>query len=456
MSRITTSNLLKFLVAAIFIVVTLYPKFPLLRIPGTYVSVRLEDFLLGGIGLFLLSFLMKDLLNLSKDVVIRAVGLFLVVGLLSTVSGIFVTDTVVPHIGILHWVRRVEYFIPLFLGMVAAAHTKTPRFWLSCLLLTCVLVFIYGFGQKNFNWPIITTQNMENSKGIAQRYMEGGHLSSTFAGHYDLASFLVLVMPIITALFFAHRSRISKSIVLSIFVICFWLLINTVSRVSIISYFVSITFVLLLLRKYLFIPLVLIPSMLVVVTNPALVGRYARIIEVTIQNTMDGIRKTSFTPGTVHAQEFAYPSIFPTPTRIAPTPTAPEIFEDRSTSIRLNVEWPRALRAFYKNPLLGTGYSSITLATDNDYLRMLGETGIMGFSSFLLVVFLIIKKLSTSLKTTNVYNMRGAMQIGLLAALPGVFVNAFFIDIFEASKFAIVFWLLVGLSLGFTKRKGAR
>lgn len=37
-------KLIKFGIAAILISVPLYPKFPFLRIPGTYVSIRLEDF----------------------------------------------------------------------------------------------------------------------------------------------------------------------------------------------------------------------------------------------------------------------------------------------------------------------------------------------------------------------------------------------------------------------------
>ena len=75
------------------------------------------------------------------------------------------------------------------------------------------------------------------------------------------------------------------------------------------------------------------------------------------------------------------------------TPTPPPVFEDRSTNIRLNVEWPRAIRAFSKNPLLGTGYSSISLATDNDYLRALGEVGFLGFISFSLIFVKLIEVL---------------------------------------------------------------
>ena len=61
----------------------------------------------------------------------------------------------------------------------------------------------------------------------------------------------------------------------------------------------------------------------------------------------------------------------------------------RSGEIRFNVEWPRAITAFSKNPLLGTGPGSITLATDNDYLRSLGESGLLGFITFAFILLLV-------------------------------------------------------------------
>ena len=41
---------------------------------------------------------------------------------------------------------------------------------------------------------------------------------------------------------------------------------------------------------------------------------------------------------------------------------------------------------------------------------------------------------------------------GFTGSLIGVFVNALFIDIFEASKFAIIFWFMVGLYLVVLRR----
>ena len=125
--------------------------------------------------------------------------------------------------------------------------------------------------------------------------------------------------------------------------------------------------------------------------------------------------------------------------------------EDRSTAIRLNVEWPRAVRAFFKNPLLGTGYSSITLATDNDYLRALGEVGLLGFLAFLLIILKIGLKARGVVFSRAPIESEKAIAIGIVGGGLGFLANALFIDVFEASKVAITFWLLMGLLIGVTK-----
>jgi len=112
----------------------------------------------------------------------------------------------------------------------------------------------------------------------------------------------------------------------------------------------------------------------------------------------------------------------------------------RSSQIRFQVEWPRAIKAFAKNPLLGTGYSSLGLATDNDYLRVLGETGLLGFLSFALIIFHLFK---SGLKSLAV--KKNLLVAGFLGLILGFLANASFIDVFEASKDAYFFWLLMGV-----------
>jgi len=429
---------LKYLVAAIMLAVPLYPKFPSIRIPGTFVSVRIEDFLLAFTALVVVINIVPRIRKVIATNIEGAIVIYILVGAVSLLSAIFVTQTVVPHLGTLHWARRIEYFVPFFLGSIYFLQGKRSDigFFLKVLMLTIFIAFIYGLGQRYLHWPLIITQNEEYSKGIALRWIAGSHINSTFAGHYDLATFLVLTLPTVVSLFFLIKGKVSKLLIGVVFFSGLWLLGSAVSRISIVSFLLSGTLSLLIIRKYKAIPIFLIVSAILFGFSGDLWARYGRIFEV----TKDKIEKILLVPGTVYAAS--------TP---APTPTP--VFEDRSTSIRLNVEWPRAVRAFSKNPLLGTGYSSITLATDNDYLRLFGETGLLGAISFLMI---LVGLLTQVVKGIPLLSKMGVFEkaylAGIVGALPGVFLNAVFIDVFEASKFAIIFWLLTGLAVGLIRR----
>lgn len=443
-------GLVKYAIASLLMAIPLYPKFPAIGIAGTYVSVRLEDFLIASVTLIaLIRFLpeITGVLNnnvpLKKDIE-RSIVILLGIGLISLLSGILITQSVAPHIGVLHWLRRIEYFIPFFIGSIYFRDKKEDvlEFFLKVLMIVLVLALVYGVGQKYFSWPVIITQNEEYSKGVALRWVPGSHINSTFAGHYDLATFLVLLLPIFVSLFFLVKDIPSR---VALFVVNFsglWLLANAVSRISVVSYLLAVTLALILVKRVKAIPIVILVSLIVFAFSSDLLARYTRIIEVTSKKILSTPIEMNFLSSPVYARA-------PTP-----TPTPEPVFEDRSTSIRLNVEWPRAIRAFKKNPLLGTGYSSITLATDNDFLRLLGEVGLLGFLAFWLLFARIFQTFSKVLPPTKYFRGVSLAFIGgLTGALPGVFLNAFFIDVFEASKFATIFWLLTGIAVSMARKK---
>ena len=161
-------------------------------------------------------------------------------------------------------------------------------------------------------------------------------------------------------------------------------------------------------------------SVLSVFLSPQLAGRYRELI-------ITRFNQISFV-SVAHAED-----VREVPDALKPT----EVLEDRSLNIRLKASWPKAIRALYKNPVLGTGFSSVGLAIDNDYLRQLAETGILGTLALALIYIRLAKSwLFSKNKFTLVMS---CVTVGLLA-------NAVFIDIFEASKIAIVFWLLAGVT----------
>lgn len=433
--RFDLDTALKVGIAAIILAVPIYPKFPFLRVPGIYVSIRLEDFLILAVTLLWFVKVIPNLKSFWANNVVRAVVLFLAVSLVSTLSAIFLTHTVLPNVAILQWGRRVEYLMCFFIALTSLKNQKDLEFYMKCVGIVILVVTIFGLGQKYLTWPVITTQNEEYSKGIALRYVQGGHLASTFAGHYDLATYIILTSPIFAALLFMKREFLEKfikgneklvrGIILSILIMSFWLLVNAASRISAVSYIVSVSLTLFLIRKYKFIPLIVVTTFLFILLTSNLLNRYVNILDVLLKKMT--LIKTAFAEET--------------------QPSMPVPLQDLSTSIRTNVEWPRAIRAFMKNPLLGTGYSSITLATDSDYLRALGETGILGVISIVFVFYRVIKKFLSQLPFPKEIDFRTAYLAGLIGAIPGLLMNALFIDIFEASKFAIIFWLMIGFGV---------
>jgi len=124
-----------------------------------------------------------------------------------------------------------------------------------------------------------------------------------------------------------------------------------------------------------------------------------------------------------------------------------------SMGIRLDVLWPQAIAGFLKNPLLGTGYSTLVKAnvdeftfaesTDNDYLRMLGETGLLGLAAFIAIIYYVFRY-ARAIYTTKNY-LTDILGLGLMAGILALAINALYIDVFESSKVAYTFWFLAAL-----------
>lgn len=448
MKKLINNNMI-YVLGIVLLTVPLYPKFPLFFLPKTSVAVRLEDFVILSAGLLFLIANMTNILTILKNKIVLSIVLFFFIALASVLSGAYLTKTLTLQVGLLHLFRRVEYISLFVMSMFSIKTRENLSFLVKVTLLTFIYAFIYGFAQKYYGLPIITTQNSEYAKGAALLYRDGSHLVSTFAGHYDMASYILFLSPMLYLLLFANRDTykrifgethpyFARTFVVLTITAGLWLLVNAASRISIVSYMGGVFLALVAIRKFIYIPIVFFFIILFVNSAGNLLSRYSTIFEV----VLDKISTTE-----VITEAFAQSET----TRPTPTPTPVPVFEDRSTSIRTAVEWPRALRALRKNPIFGTGYSSITLATDNDYLRMLGESGIYGFLSFFLALAFILLELSKKALQSKWDSLEGMFIVGIILALPGVLLNMVFIDILEASKFAIVFWLLLGAATGVSK-----
>src|SRR5690606_33231838 len=128
-----------------------------------------------------------------------------------------------------------------------------------------------------------------------------------------------------------------------------------------------------------------------------------------------------------------------------------------SFAIRLDTLWPQALAGFMKNPLLGSGYATLnkreltdfTIAesTDNNFLRTLGETGLLGFITFYGLMAMALYHAAKALSSSD--RLLIALAIGYISGSIGILFNAIYIDVFAASKVAFTFWFITGLFLGY-------
>ncbi|MBU2578005.1 O-antigen ligase family protein [Patescibacteria group bacterium] len=272
------------------------------------------------------------------------------------------------------------------------------------------------------------------------------------------------------------KSWKKKIIVGFIGLLSYYILILTASRVSFGAYLVGTAFVFWFSNKRWWLIPFFVFSILGMVFSDDLGQRYAATFnldlsflsgKVILKKTEQAMAPTPTpSPLPIPTPKESKPSqTGPAPT-LTPTPTPTPVFESeseagssgepfeptalavgRSTDIRLKVEWPRAIRAFLKNPILGTGYSSISLATDNDYLRMFGEIGILGVLAFGAVIIEIARRMLFFSFNSNALKEERIFVIGVIGASIGYFLNATFIDVFEASKVAFFFWIMVGAAL---------
>jgi hypothetical protein len=500
--------------AALFLLafIPLYPKLPLFEPITGYIV--LEDVFIGAVFLLWVIYLRRGKVSLREHPLAKPVGLYLAVGFLSTLSALFVTKTVpLSHVHVLklylHYFRRVEYFFLTFLFFSVVRDLGVVKRAVAVFGLSVGGVTVYGFGQKYLYWPAFSTMNREFAKGWRLYLTEHARVMSTFGGHYDLAAWLVIVLMTFGALALLTRSGRVKLTSLAIFFSAYLLLLLTASRASFVAYLVAtslligllaarkgvwwatsrwlglmaVSFVLLFsfgdmaarfgyivgqgrLSDYLELALLRYqkPKGSVVTTT----DEVASVTDQPPQRQRPGERAAGGgqrppdvyedIPAEIKEETVLDKNNRPTVVRrVVPREYSTAVRYGLSSAIRFDILWPRAWAGFKRNPLLGSGYSTLTKAkvsdfteaesTDNDYLRVLGETGLLGF----LALALIFAALGRRLKRGMGYLKDPfllALTAGLAAATVGLLVNGIYIDVLEASKVAEPYWAWTGLVLG--------
>jgi len=526
-------KILKWIGANIFFIITifllvfipLYPKLPILDVEHTWVYIRLEDFVIVFVVLLWIILLLFKKVTLKTPLTLPII-LFWIAGGLSTLHGVLLIfptlSDVFPNVAFLSILRRIEYISLFFVAYQGMKEKKFIHYVVAALVIVLLLVVGYGIGQKFYHFPAYLTMNEEFAKGIPIQLSELSRVPSTFAGHYDLAAYLVLVIPLFTSLAFGFKNIFLKIILLATSALGFLLLFMTVSRVSFVVLLMSL-FVLLVLQKKRLVTIFLFALTIVLLSfSPSLIDRFGSTVsevDVLVNAKTGGaighvkeVEASYFKDRVVMRQHISreenreasssailpYELIpkhaalviesnsptgenLPQGTSYINLPLSPVVKKveqyfyqksdpegtesaeilvsygdflikrakafDLSFTTRFQGEWPRTIDAFKRNIFLGSGYSSVSLAVDNNYLRILGELGLFGFITFIsifLVAGIYIKKILPNVDSA----VPRSFVLGFVAGTFGLLLNALLIDVFEASKIAYSYWILMGLTVG--------
>ncbi len=478
--------------------IPLYPKLPLFDVFGTWVNIRIEDVLVAAVlGFYILTRIIKR--EKPHSSLTLPIILYWLVGLISVIISILFIGphlaNYFPHLAALHFIRRIEYMGLFFVAYDAVRRIKgvEPILWVLAVTIVCVIA--YGFGQKFLGWPAFLTMNEEFAKGLPLRLPPTARIPSTFGGHYDLAAFLVLLIPLFGSMVFGFQEWWKKVVFFFLAAGSLLLLLMTASRVSFGVYLAAIITMLLWHKKWIWIIPVVIFSFLMLNSVSVASDRFYKtfrfsdvIVDLSTGRPIGTLDKLEGGTATVENQEKPDVENLPKGTEfisigssgIKQTAKTIEFYKghdlatgsgdlatvsgsfliqkalvyDISITTRLQGQWPKAIEAFKRNILTGSGYSTLSVATDGDYFRMLGETGILGAIAFLGILYYAFT-IFLRLKDKLTYVPR-AYVIGLFAGIVGLLLNAVLIDVFEASKVAYTFWILLGAGvalLDFVDRK---
>ncbi len=476
-------NLVHFSILAYIVITSLLPKFPLQHVEYTYIKIRYDDLVPVVIGVIFLIQWIRRKVRLNTKFLIP-IFLFWAAVFLSLAYGAYIQNTVVVHnLGFLHSLRRIQYMAIFFIASSLVFSEKEFLKYLRVYMGTLFVVCLYALGQKFLAFPSIQSMNPAYVDGRLLTLNPEDRINSTFGGHFDLAAYLTFSMPIILGFFFFTKKK--KYFLL--FLLSLVVLLYTAARSSFVAYVVSITAFLLYLRRFKLYALVLVLTAILLLVTGDMTRRFqqtfqiktvfvneqtgqenvdqkisvkklpagslkiplssrktveadpAKIYQVALETAIEEARKKGRTVNMLEIQKRADQiSKFIKPQRT--------VLCDISCATRLQLEWPRAIGAFLYNPILGTGPSSITEATDNDFLRWLGEFGVVGTGIFVFLLFSLNRYIKRITKTvsSDIKYLYYAFSFGLVALL----INGLYVDVFEASKVAYNFWLIAGLYVG--------
>lgn len=337
----------------------------------------------------------KELGLIQKTPLNLPMGLYVLICLISSAFGMI--EGYIKFKDFFFFILKyIEYYLLFFMVLNSARTMKQARKYIFFIFLTCFLVCVIAW------WQIPTGERIS-----APFESEGGEPNS-FAAYLNLLMGLIL-----GCILYAENSK-QRLVLIGLFGFALIPFMMTLSRGGWISFFPMVIATIFLNRRY----------------RPALIMLLIVV----------GMFLPALMPERVHK-------------RVKETFIAEKTYEvlgkrigiSESAAARLDM-WKLAMGLLYRKPVVGYGVPVVAVI-DNQYSRVLIETGIVGFAVFLWFLIMIFRVILRSFWDTAGNNFAQGVSLGLLAGFCGLLVNGLSSATFILIRVMEPFWFLVAITV---------
>lgn len=373
------------------------PEFRAGDIPGRAVVLRIDDVFLLVIFLGWLAKMAinKELGFLKVTPLNRPIMAYSAICVLSTLLGALRGDVKIQQ-GIFYLLKYFEYFFLFFMVINNIRNVKQVKMLIFFLLATCFLVCVYAW---------LTKGGIEGRVTAPFEGKEGGE-PNTFAGY------LILMMALMIGLIIHTQSQKQRMLFLALLGFAFVPFILTLSRSGWLSFFpMYVTFLVIPNR---FRPLMFMGLLVLIALMPVVAPERVRLRV-----------KETFAP------EKTY-KIMGKDFNVA-----------ESAAARID-SWKYGFYYWSKRPFLGNGIPMGTVI-DNQYMRVLSETGLVGFLAFLWIIRMLF---ALAWRVYIIFRESPFVQsisLGFIAGLVGLLMLSSSAAVFILIRIMEPFWFLAAI-----------
>lgn len=379
------------------------PRFTIGSIGGFYqVSLRIEDMLLGILGIVTLAGVISRKSSFEIPSVEKAFLWFLVAAEISILNGLFFRTIDKPFLSLLYLLKWVEYFLVFFVTLRFFSGNERSVFFLRTFFLLGISIALYGYWEHFF----------PAAKAVQPNYYRLFERPPFHGDANHIGGLLVLWMGFFSGFFLKAKGQRQRIFLLASLIFAFFPLLWTYSRKSYFGLAGALFFASLfpgVRKKALFLVCLLLLLGLNLPTR--LAERMSDLGEV-------------------------FSSVDPF----------------HSSWATNWVMWNQAFWNFKQFFLFGSGLGSRhRLFYESQYVLILAETGLVGFMTFVLLVGAPIREILGSLRQPLNQDQEGK-ALGWLVGFVGLLIHNFSCVSWTVSKIAIPFWFLTAFVLADLKK----